>query len=206
MKYYAVKKGREIGIFNSWSDCEKSVKGYSGAVFKSFTNREDATKYLTQKGTEFVDYNFSEEDIHTMIASTDTVTAFVDGSYDASKKRYSFGLVALGLGTIHEDYCDDFLFLEMKNVAGELMGAMEAMDYCIKNKVKNLNLFYDYEGVAKWALGEWTANKLGTQDYKIFYDSIKDKLNVKFYKVPAHSGITYNERADKLAKKALEIL
>ena len=34
-------------------------------------------------------------------------------------------------------------------------------------------------------------------------DSIKDKLNVKFIKVKAHSGIEYNEEADKLAKEVL---
>ena len=37
-KYYAVRKGREIGIFTDWSECEKQIKGYSGAEFKSFFN------------------------------------------------------------------------------------------------------------------------------------------------------------------------
>ena len=35
-KYYAVKNGRQTGIFESWAECEEQVKGFSGAVYKSF--------------------------------------------------------------------------------------------------------------------------------------------------------------------------
>lgn len=28
MKFYAVAKGRQIGIFENWSDCEKQVRIY----------------------------------------------------------------------------------------------------------------------------------------------------------------------------------
>ncbi len=42
--YYGVKEGRQIGIYNTWSECEEQVKGYSGAVFKKFSNYEDAKK------------------------------------------------------------------------------------------------------------------------------------------------------------------
>lgn len=41
-KYYAVIKGRQTGIFTSWSKCEEQVKGFSGAVFKSFSTRAEA--------------------------------------------------------------------------------------------------------------------------------------------------------------------
>lgn len=47
MKYYAVKKGRETGIFTTWDATERQVKGYSGAKFKSFKTREEAADYLS---------------------------------------------------------------------------------------------------------------------------------------------------------------
>ena len=50
---------------------------------------------------------------------------------------------------------------------------------------------------------EWKTNKSGTQAYKAFYDAIKDDLKVEFIKVPAHSGVKYNELADSLAKDAI---
>ena len=39
-KFYAVKEGRNIGIFESWIDCKKQVDGYSGAKYKSFKSRK----------------------------------------------------------------------------------------------------------------------------------------------------------------------
>ena len=33
-KYYAVRKGRIPGIYRTWSECQKQVTGYPGAVFK----------------------------------------------------------------------------------------------------------------------------------------------------------------------------
>lgn len=46
MKYYAVKKGRETGIFTSWDEAEKKVKGFSGAQYKSFKTEAEANAYL----------------------------------------------------------------------------------------------------------------------------------------------------------------
>ena len=45
-KVYAVKQGRQTGIFDTWAECQEQIKGFSGAVYKSFTSREDAEKYL----------------------------------------------------------------------------------------------------------------------------------------------------------------
>ncbi|MDZ7962838.1 MAG: ribonuclease H family protein [Aulosira sp. DedQUE10] len=45
-KYYAVLHGRETGIFTSWAECEKQIKGFSGAVYKSFKTRREAEEAL----------------------------------------------------------------------------------------------------------------------------------------------------------------
>ncbi|NJL22894.1 MAG: ribonuclease H [Leptolyngbyaceae cyanobacterium SM1_3_5] len=46
MKYYAVMKGRQTGIFTSWSKCEAQVKGFSGAIYKSFSTKAEAEAAL----------------------------------------------------------------------------------------------------------------------------------------------------------------
>ena len=47
MKYYAVRKGLEgPKVYTSWEDCSKAVKGFKGAVFKSFSTQEDADDYI----------------------------------------------------------------------------------------------------------------------------------------------------------------
>lgn len=44
--YYAVRKGRTIGIFTNWGEASESVTGYSGAVFKKFSVLKDAEEYI----------------------------------------------------------------------------------------------------------------------------------------------------------------
>uniref|UniRef100_UPI00358F1732 ribonuclease H1 n=1 Tax=Myxine glutinosa TaxID=7769 RepID=UPI00358F1732 len=44
--FYAVKKGREVGVFTSWTDCEKMVKCYQGAIFKKYSTEEEAWKFV----------------------------------------------------------------------------------------------------------------------------------------------------------------
>lgn len=46
-KYYVVFKGSEVGVFETWDECQKSVKGYKGASFASFKNRAEAEQALS---------------------------------------------------------------------------------------------------------------------------------------------------------------
>lgn len=48
MKFYAVAKGREVGVFTDWTTCEKQVKGFGGALFKSFTTKQAAEQWIQQ--------------------------------------------------------------------------------------------------------------------------------------------------------------
>ncbi|HNC09863.1 MAG TPA: RNase H1/viroplasmin domain-containing protein, partial [Anaerolineales bacterium] len=41
-RYYVVWRGRKTGIFTSWAECEKQVKGYVGAQFKAFESEAEA--------------------------------------------------------------------------------------------------------------------------------------------------------------------
>ena len=43
---YAVRKGRLTGLFNTWDECERQVKGFPGAVFKGFPTEEEASAWL----------------------------------------------------------------------------------------------------------------------------------------------------------------
>ena len=39
-KYYVVWNGVTPGIYTSWSECQTQIKGYEGAVYKSFESRQ----------------------------------------------------------------------------------------------------------------------------------------------------------------------
>ncbi|MCF0155172.1 MAG: RNase H1/viroplasmin domain-containing protein, partial [Veillonella sp.] len=49
-KWYAVQAGRKPGIYTTWADCEAQVKGFGGAVYKSFTSLEEAQAFLEPRG------------------------------------------------------------------------------------------------------------------------------------------------------------
>ena len=44
--YYVVKIGRKPGIYNTWTEAEKHVIGYSGAKYKSFKTMAEAESWL----------------------------------------------------------------------------------------------------------------------------------------------------------------
>jgi ribonuclease HI len=50
-QYYAVRSGREPGIYRTWEDCKAQVDGYAKAQYKGFYSLEDANAYLGQVRT-----------------------------------------------------------------------------------------------------------------------------------------------------------
>lgn len=208
--YYAVKSGKTPGIYFTWKDCESQVKGYSGAIYKKFNTIKEAEVFINNKEVEEkVPKLKGDSKEEKIIENTDLkdneALSYVDGSFDLSNFTYSYGVVFItkeGKETFSGRE-DNKELAEMRNVAGELKGAMVAMDIALERKIDTLYLHFDYTGIEQWAVGNWKTNKDGTRAYKKFYDSIKDKVKVIFIKVKAHSGIEYNEEADKLAKEAI---
>lgn len=195
-KFYAVRQGKVTGVFTSWDECKDSIDGYPGAEFKGFMTRTEAESYMNGEG------------ISTAVKPReDAVIAYVDGSYKADTNEFSYGAVIFVNGEEFEmsHAYNEPEYAEMRNVAGEIVGAGQVMKYCVANGIKKLDLYHDYEGIAKWCTGEWKTTKPVTKRYKEFYNSIKTKLDVRFIKVKGHSGDEYNDRADALAKSALGI-
>ncbi len=212
--FYAVKKGRVPGIYKTWAECKANVDGFSGATYKGFKTLEEAEEFMglggacrtVKVGVPKTSVSFDAEDLKYYMESLreSEAVAFVDGSYNIATRVYSYGMVLLAGDNLVEQ-CEAYSNEEMaamRNVAGEVEGSMHAMQYCLDHGIASIDIYFDYEGIEKWALGMWKTNKEGTKAYKAFYDSIKGKLAVHFHKVKGHSGDMGNERADQLAKEA----
>lgn len=194
-KFYAVKVGKTPGIYETWADCQTQINGYSGAVYKGFATREEAAAFISG-GTSIL-----KETEETQ------AVAYVDGSYDSTANAFSYGMVLFHNGReLHfsEKYTDSEL-AQMHNVAGEIKGSEAAIRYCLEHQIESITIYHDYEGIAKWCSGEWQAKKAGTIAYANFYREASAKVRIRFVKVKGHSGDTYNDLADKLAKEALGI-
>ena len=194
-KFYAVKKGKKTGIFSTWDECKEQVTGFKGAVYKSFKTLSEAEAFLER----------NEEKIEN-IEEVDGVYAYIDGSFDRTSGIYGSGVVIVDgdekYEYKHAGNREDYA--QLHNVAGELEAAKFVMWYAVDKKIKEITLFYDYQGIEAWAVGDWQANLPYTQDYVKFYNKMKTAVKVNFVKVKAHTGIELNEVVDKLAKDAIE--
>lgn len=205
-KFYAVKAGRQTGIFNSWEECKKQVDGYPSASYKSFKTATEAAAYigLIPNQTAIANANNSPADFVT----DNTAIAYVDGSYNISTCEYGYGVVFFYNGEeIHlkKGFPKDDL-AAMRNVAGEIKGSEAAISYAVSKHISSIKIYHDYEGISKWCTGEWKANKEGTIAYRDFYNNAKKHLKIEFVKVKGHSGDTYNDIADRLAKEAAHVI
>ena len=193
-KYYAVKIGRCPGIYLSWDNCRLQVEGFPGAQYRSFSRLDDAGAYLTQ----------TEADAPAA-GDSSLMEAWVDGSFDAGTGVYSYAVVIWcdGKETLLAKRIENAEMAAMRNVAGEITGAVRAMKVALAAGVEELVIYHDYEGIEKWCTGAWRTNREGTRAYKAFYDRICDRLKIRFVKIKSHTGDPNNERADRLAKGVL---
>lgn len=200
-KFYAVKKGRQTGIFLTWAQCQEQVKGYPGAIFKSFPTKEEALAYL---GGQEVKVAMPQSATSTL----KTPYAFVDGSYNITTKDYGYG----GFLQIDEQTRitlqgkgNDAEKASMRNVSGEIDGAMAAVKAALDHDLTQLTILYDYQGIESWATGDWQAKNIFTQQYRDTMQTLMRHIQINFVKVKGHSGIPGNELADQLAKEAIGI-
>jgi ribonuclease HI len=204
-KFYAVKKGRKPGIYTSWDTCKKMVDGYSGAVYKSFVNREDAQAFLGTDGkitSEVCDMAQTGRK-----ESMPVNYAFVDGSFCSATGVYGYGgfLIHDGNKEVLQGNGNDQTMASMRNVAGEILGSMAAVQKALDLGLTELTIYYDYMGIEMWATGAWKRNKEGTIAYYEYIRSVQEQISLSFVKVKGHSGVEGNEEADRLAKEAAGI-
>lgn len=205
-KIYAVRKGHKTGLFNTWAECQKATAGYSGAEFKSFTDKEEAIAFLEMKTVKTVSGDKDKEAAGIVEVPENMVIAYVDGSFEKSIGRYAFGCVILtpdGQEIRRSGSGSDPAGVAIRNVAGEMLSAMNAVKWARENDYPAVEIRYDYEGVEKWVTGVWRAKTPLTSKYAAHMQEAGNKIRISFCKIAAHTGNHYNEEADQLAKSAL---
>ncbi|MCS7189315.1 MAG: RNase H family protein [Bacteroidia bacterium] len=90
-------------------------------------------------------------------------------------------------------------FKAHRQVGGEIYAVIRALSWCAQNEIAHCTIYYDYEGLAKWANGTWKARTPLTEYYVNFLRNTP--THIDWVKVPAHKGLYWNELTDKLARE-----
>ncbi len=151
----------------------------------------------------------TRDDVLQELSAVETeALAYVDGSFNLSTGVYGYGGVLLCRdGSIRplQGHGRDETLRTMRNVAGEIHGSMAAIQAAADAGIASITIFYDYMGIEMWANGQWKTNKEGTRAYKAFIEAIRPRIEIRFQKVAAHTGVRFNELVDQLAKASVGI-
>lgn len=187
-KFYAVRIPAPARIFTDWDSCQKAVQGQSGALFKSFASRHEAEVWAGM--------------IDQVESPKLGLRVYVDGSFRPGFSAAGWAWVAIENGVeLARGSGVTPGAAESRNIDGECYAAVRALQWLSEHGKAGV-ICHDYEGLARWALGQWKAN---SNIAKWYQENAKPLLGKNhFEKVTAHAGDPWNELVDQLAKKALE--
>ncbi|MGH4118427.1 ribonuclease H family protein [Clostridium sp.] len=208
-KVYAIKEGFnanthekiENKIVNTWAECLKYVKGVKGVKYKSFEDVNEAKKFLSDAENilDKKDNTYPEDCLHI----------YVDGSYNSSTEEYSYGVVAVKNDVvvhIESGKGKSESARNIRQIAGELQGAVKGVQYALRNGDKKVVIFHDYVGICYHATGFWERREESSKEYyKEMQELMSKGMEVIFVKVDSHTGDLFNELVDEKCKEKLGI-
>lgn len=215
--FYAVQKGRVPGVYRTWDECKAQVDGFPNAKYKKFVQEKEAQDFVKGNIVETIQPKVKRAVTANRELSENPIVdgpyAFVDGSFNPKTNVYGYGGFVCVDGRKYPvmGHGDDPEMAAMRNVSGEIEGAMAAVRKAEELKIRELTILYDYKGIEQWAIpegqpGHWKTTKDGTKAYAEFMRPENRLTCVKFYKVDGHTGIEGNEMADVMAKTAVGVV
>jgi len=190
--YYAVKKGHQTGIFESWEICKQHIHQYSGAVFKKFKTKQDALIFLNER----------EE----ILNQDSNIYVYCDGSCIHNGKSNAKAGIGIYFGENDPRNVSETINGHSNNVA-ELIAMIRVYHYVKKDITIVSDSKYALHCVKEYGKKQeidlWKNNIPNQELVKQLYQTYKD-TNIQFMHVYAHTNkkdihSIGNSMADKLA-------
>jgi len=145
-KYYVVWKGKKPGIFTSWAECEKQVKGFAAAQYKSFDSLQEAkaayqSNYEAFKGKPASQGKWREASVKPILPSI-----CVDAACSGAPGKLEYR------GVYTESQHEIFRFgpfPDGTNNVGEFLAIVHALTWMAKHD-KQLPVYSDSENGIAW--------------------------------------------------------
>jgi len=208
MPFYAVANGRTVGIFLTWNDCKTSVNGYQHAIYKKFDTRDEANLFI----------QLHTKPKHNDDKGVPDYYVYTDGACSNNGKASAVAGIGIFFGANDNRNVSKKIEGRQTNNVAELTAIIELYTI-IENDVLNginIAIISDSEYAIKCLTSygkkcqdkDWLLDIPNKELVKTVYELYKDKPNVTFIHIEAHTNKTDihsigNENADRLATAAL---
>ena len=157
-KYYVVWNGRKTGVFNSWKDCEASVKGFEGATYKSFDSLEQAQKAFNDNPDKFISKNKKTKPVLQTLL-TANLPIYESISTDAACSGNPGVMEYRGVYTKNGDTLFYYKHQRGTNNIGEFLGIVHGLSYLKKHNLSH-PLYTDSKTAIAWVKQKKCKTKL----------------------------------------------
>ncbi len=163
-KFYVVWRGLTPGIYSSWNECEKQVKGVDGARFKSFKTREEAENAL-ELGPEKLQRISAIERNRNKSNPPDGRTIAVDAACSGNPGKMEYRGVFTETST---ELFRSKVFEEGTNNIGEFLAIVHCLAWQQKKRI-NYPIYSDSQNAINWV-------KAGKARTKLFRSAKTEEL------------------------------
>lgn len=215
---YAVRCGRQTGLFSSWIETEKQVTGFSGAEHKKFLSKEEAQRWLDLKRQPI---NTDEEVIEPPrkkhcpeTPRTVKTIVYCDGSCLGNGTNKARGGIGVWFGHDNERNLSEPLAIEVDrphtNQKAELWAAIRTLQELGVNEPALIWTDSDYALKSatlwrhRWISRQWQVQLTNLSLHRQLSDLMDQHPLVEWRHVYGHKGVEGNEAADRLAKEAVQ--
>ena len=211
MNYYAVAKGENIGIYNTWKECQEQINGFKGAKFKKFTNENDAKCFIEEHNNIHVEVDIAE-------TCEPNYYVYTDGACSNNGNEKAIAGIGIYFGNNDPRNVSKQITGKPTNNVAELSAILEACQIIkddLENKKtitivsdSNYSILCATSYGKKNALQNWKKDIPNKDLVKTLFDFVSNYPNLQFQYIQAHTTkddvhSIGNRHADLLATSCL---
>jgi ribonuclease HI len=158
-KFYVVWEGHEKGVFDDWKLCEKAIKAFQGARYKSFENEAEAIKAVNEPWYKHIRPKAAVTSVQSG-AGPIAESISVDAAYSSSSKNMEYQ------GVYTANKAQWFRVGPLPrgtNNVGEFLAIVHALALCKKQNI-NLPVYTDSVTAMAWVRNKKANTKLEEVD------------------------------------------
>jgi len=191
-KWYVIWKGLEPGVYDSWNECQKQIKGYDGALYKSFASEEEARKAFQSSPYIYIGKENKKGSQKASLSNQSIIqnSLSVDAACSGNPGVMEYRGVYTATG---EEIFRKGPYPDATNNIGEFLALVHGLAF-LKNKKSNLPIYSDSATAMAWIKKKKCNTKLEpTEQNKLVFEYIaraEKWLNTHSYSTPVYKWDT----------------